>query len=431
MIVIVPKENVNDEEVIVQSINFKSKDKVKKGDHIVDLETSKTAIEIESPCDGFLDIKVSEGDEISVGSVLFEVVESLDELEQNKNNIRTDNKSATNDRESKNYIFTKDAKNKIDEIGLKDYSFDKKMVTLDDVLNFISSDKFEDLNKNQISDHKRIKNIIKTPIANESMQPLPDTSFELKKHTLRKRSEIKNLSYNGNTSTQSIVGITINTLPNRSYEVPFIFRDSIADLVTYEGSKLLKDYTELNSFYINEKEYGEYNHINAGFSFDNDSNLKVLSIKEADKLSLDEIQKQIVRLLELYESNETIDEETLTSSTFTISDLSNTEASYMMPLVSKNQSSIIGITKVGSLFNIYIGFDHKVTSGLYVSKYLKELKENIESHFYNENSIDYLFCSKCEMSAREAKSLNNIGFIKMVGFDGSDINICENCFHGY
>ena len=31
MIVIVPKENVNDEEVVVQTINFKSKDKVKKG----------------------------------------------------------------------------------------------------------------------------------------------------------------------------------------------------------------------------------------------------------------------------------------------------------------------------------------------------------------------------------------------------------------
>jgi len=431
MIVIVPKENVNDEEVIIQSIHFKSKDKVKKGDHVIDLETSKTAIEIESPCDGFLNIKVSEGDEISVGSVLFEVLESLDGLEQNKNNIKTDNESAANDLESKNYIFTKDAKNKIDEIGLKDYSFDKKMVTLDDVLNFISGDKFEDSNKNQIQDQKRINDIIKTPIENKSLQPLPNIGFEIKKHTLRKRSEIKNLSYNGNTSTQSIVGITINTLPNRSYEVPFIFRDSIADLVTYEGSKLLKNYTELNSFYINEKEYGEYNYINAGFSFDNDSNLKVLCIKEADKMSLDEIQKEIVRLLELYESNQTIEEETLTSSTFTISDLSNTEASYMMPLVSMNQSSIIGITKVGNLFNIYIGFDHKVTSGLYVSKYLKELKKNIESHFYNENSIDYLFCSKCEMSAYEAKSLNNIGFIKMVSFDGSELNICENCFNGY
>jgi pyruvate/2-oxoglutarate dehydrogenase complex dihydrolipoamide acyltransferase (E2) component len=194
---------------------------------------------------------------------------------------------------------------------------------------------------------------------------------------------------------------------------------------------LLKQYEQLNSFYINEKEYGEYNHVNAGFSFDNDSNLKVLSIQEVDKFSLVEIQNEIVRLLELYESNETIDEETLTSSTFTISDLSNTEASYMMPLVSKNQSSIIGITKVGNLFNIYIGFDHKVTSGLYVSKFLKELKTNIESHFYNENSIDYLFCSKCEMSAHEAKNLKNTGFIKMVGFDGSELIICENCFNGH
>ena len=428
MIVIVPKENVNDEEVVVQSINFKSKDKVKKGDHVIDLETSKTAIEIESPCDGFVDIKVSEGDEISVGSVLFEVLESLDELKKNKDTKATNNKSATNDSESKNYIFTKDAKNKIDEIGLKDYSFDKKMVTLDDVLNFINNDKVEDLNKNKFSDQKTIK---KTPIVNESIQSLPHNNFELKKHTLRKRSEIKNLSSNGNASTQSIVGITINTLPNRSYEVPFIFKDSIADLVTYEGSKLLKKYTQLNSFYINEKEYGEYNHVNAGFSFDNDSNLKVFSVKEADKLSLDEIQNEVVRLLELYESNGTVDEETLTSSTFTISDLSNTEASFMMPLVSKNQSSIIGITKVGNLFNVYIGFDHKVTSGLYVSKYLKELKENIESHFYNENSINFLFCSKCEMSAHEAKKLNNKGFIKMVGFDGSELNICENCFHGY
>ena len=428
MIVIVPKENVNDDEVIVQNINFKSKDKVKKYDPIIDLETSKTAIEIESPCDGYVVIKVSEGDEIPVGSVLFEVFETLDELEQNTTNVLTDNKSVTSDKESKNYIFTKEAQYKIDEIGLTEYNFDKKMVTLDDVLNFIGNDKVMDTNKDQFSDQKTIK---QTPILNESILPLSNIGFELKKHTLRKRSEIKNLSSNGNTSTQSIVGITIKTLPNRSYEVPFIFKDSIADLVTYEGSKLLKRYKQLNSFYINEKEYGEYDQVNAGFSFDNDSNLKVLSIQEADKLSLVEIQNEIVRLLELYESNDTIDEKTLTSSTFTISDLSNTESSYMLPLVSNKQSSIIGITKVSNIFNIYVGFDHKVTSGLYVSKYLGELKSNIEAHFYDEDLIDHLFCSKCERSGREAKAMQNIGFIKMTSFDGEELNICENCFHGF
>lgn len=427
MKVIVPKENVNDEEVIVQSIKFLPQDKVKKGDLVIDLETSKTAIEIESPCDGFLDIKVSEGDEIAVGSVLFEVLESLDKFEVVEENTES-NKTSVSDNEAKKYIFTKDARKKIDEIGLKDYKFENKMVTLDDVLNFINGIKKNDISENEPLD-KDTK--INSTSQNETTHALPNVSFEVKKHTLRKRSEIKNLSLNGNVSTQSIIGITINTLPNRSYDVPFIFKNSISDLVTYEGSKLLKDYPQLNSFYINEKEYGEYNYINAGFSFDNNSNLKVLSIQEADKLTLIDIQNEIVRLLDLYESNETINEETLTSSTFTISDLSNTQACYMMPLVSNNQSSILGITKLKDSFNIYIGFDHKVTSGLYVSKYLADLKSNIEAHFYNENSIDYLFCSKCEMSANEAKKLGNSGFIKMTGFDGSELNICENCFNGY
>ena len=384
-------------------------------------------MEIESPCDGYLDIRVSEGDEIPVGSILFEVLDELNELEQDKSApAKGDDSSASG--ESRKYIFTKEAKNKLEEIGLKEFSFDKTMVTLDDVIKLVSNQGEVASDEDEISDRE---SAVKTPSETGSNLLLPNVSFERKKHTLRKRSEIKTLSSNGNTSTQSIIGATINTLPNRSYEVPFLFKNSIADLITYEGSKLLKKYVQLNSFYINEKEYGEYNHVNAGFSFDNDSNLKVLSIQDSDQMSLVEVQNEIVRLLQLYESNEPIEEEILTSSTFTISDLSNTETFYMMPLVSNNQSSIIGITRVGNVFNVYIGFDHKITSGLLVSKFLIELKSNIESHFYKEKSMDYLFCSKCEMSAREAKDLKHTGFIKMVGFDGSDCIICENCFNGF
>ena len=67
-------------------------------------------------------------------------------------------------------------------------------------------------------------------------------------------------------------------------------------------------------------------------------------------------------LLDLYESGETISEDVLTSSTITISDLTNTDASYMQPLVSAGQSSIVGLVKKSeSLFEVFIGFDHKVT----------------------------------------------------------------------
>lgn len=422
MKVIVPKENVNDEEVIIQKINFKPNDKLKKGDHVMDLETSKTAIEIISPCDGFLHLNVCENDEIPVGSLLFEVLESLGDARSE------DEKPLSQSNTNKNYIFTKDAKEKIVELGITSYSFDKKMVTLDDVLKYVdfaSSSKKPKLETKLSNKEYQDRN----HVSSEKLESNVD--FEIKKHTLRKRSEIKNLSCNGNTSTQSIIGITINALPNRSYDVPYLFKDSIADLVTYEGSKLLKEFPELNSFYINEKEFGQYNNINAGFSFDNNSNLKVLSIENADSSSLVSTQNEIIRLLELYESNKTIDEKTLTSSTFTISDLSNTKASYMMPLVSNNQSSIIGITKNINSYSIYIGFDHKVTSGLYVSRYLEKLKSNIESHFYNEDLINYLKCDKCEMSGIEAKRLGHSGFISIKAFDGKDIKICENCFYGY
>ena len=133
MKVIVPKENVNDEEVIVQKINYKSNDKITKGDHVMDLETSKTAIEIVSPCDGFLNLLVSENDEIPVGSLLFEVLDSP------HHDKKADDQTLSQSNTIDDYIFTKDAKEKIYELGLKNFSFNKKMVTIDDVLGYVDS----------------------------------------------------------------------------------------------------------------------------------------------------------------------------------------------------------------------------------------------------------------------------------------------------
>ena len=420
MKVTVPKDNVNDDEVIVREINFKSTEKIMKGDHILDLETSKTAIEILSPCDGYLHLSVKEGDEIKIGSLLFEVTDDVNVIkDQASNNENLEDKA-------NEYIFSKEAKSKINELGLTNYSFPSKMVTLDDVLNFVGE-------SNEIKSNKHSKSINKTNTSEaliyKDTTP-PKIEYEKNKFSLRKRSEIRNLSLNGNLSTQSLISVTIKTVPERPYKVPFIFKNSISDLIVYEGSRLLSEFPELNSFYLNEKEFGTYTSINAGFSFDNSSNLKVLSIKDADKLSLQEVQNKIISLLELYESNEPIEDALLTSSTFTISDLCNTKSSFMQPLVSKNQSSIIGITKQDNSYQIFLGFDHKVTSGLYVSRFLEKLKENVESHFYKDDISQYLKCDKCEMTGSEAKKLGNSGFIKILGFDGVEKNICENCFHG-
>lgn len=419
MKVLVPKDNVNDDEVIVLKINFDHRAHVNKGDHILDLETSKTAIEIEAPCDGYLSLIAREGDEIGVGEPLFEILDNANQLDSNTTN-NTQDKPDNDD-----YIFSNEAKLKLDELGITEYSFEKKMVTIDDVLALANN---KNLNPNKNHSNKSNSS---PDTSNESVSHLPKIDYKKNRFNLRKRSEIRNLSSNGNLSTQSVIGIKINTLPRRSYEVPYLFRNSISDLVVYESSKLLNEFFELNSFYINEKEFGVFESINAGFSFDNSSNLKVLSIRNADKLSLKDTQNEILNLLDLYESNSPIEEELLSTSTFTISDLSNTKSSYMLPLVSNNQSSIIGITKDQYCYQVFVGFDHKITSGLYVSKFLEILKENIESHFYESELVNYLKCDKCEKTASEAKSLRNIGFIKTLSFDGKERIICENCFYEF
>ena len=259
-----------------------------------------------------------------------------------------------------------------------------------------------------------------------------NASYKQEKNSLRKRSEIHNLSSNGNISTQSVISIDINTLLPRSSETPYLFQGTISDLVIYETSKLLRDYKELNSFFINNRELGVYDNINFGVSFDSGKNLKVLSIIDSDSKSLVEIQKNIEELLELYESGNTISEEILTSSTITISDLTNTNASYMQPLVSIGQSSIIGLIKKSDfLFKIFLGFDHKVTEGMYVTRFLEELKENIESYFINNQINHDLDCSICGMSMKSIKELNQLGMIMVMKENGKIESVCQVCFDGW
>ena len=319
------RDNVNDEEVIIASLYFKDNEKVEKGSVICQLDTSKTAIDVEAPVSGFLKLNVAEGDEVPIGMCLFEI---LDEQHDKQTIVKNDNQSES----SKDYIFSKEAKKKIDELGLQNYSFNKKMVSLDDVLDFIGEKSPKNDSKNNKDKPKSTKD---GQIENNSN--LPNQPFKTEKHSLRKRSEIKNLSDNGNLSTQSSIGIEINVLPQRTYDVPFLFKKSISDLVVYEAAQLIEEYDQLNSFYIDEKHFGTYESINVGFSFDNQSNLKVLAIENASKLSLKDTQKNIINLLELYESNETIESSVLTNSTITVSDLSKTTSTFMQPLVSHNQ----------------------------------------------------------------------------------------------
>ena len=67
--IIIPQSNSNDDFVFISEWKFKNNDFVKKGDHVLSIETSKVVEEIVSEHDGYLEIIYNTNEKLKVGEV--------------------------------------------------------------------------------------------------------------------------------------------------------------------------------------------------------------------------------------------------------------------------------------------------------------------------------------------------------------------------
>lgn len=409
--ILVPRENVNDDTVIIRAIHVDSGSSVTKGQLIVEIETSKTNIDIEAPENGVLSHSLGVGAEIEVGATLFCIGgddENIDLLESEHPQL-----------EDINIKISKAAARRADELNIDPRQIGVKWVTTEHIEK-----------KAGLTSKKSNTFQVRQDESNDEIA----LSSSVKKEALskRKQAEIKNLQMGYHHSTSSTIGINIKILGERVVAPPFLFRNSISDLIVFETSRLLRRFPELNSTYIDSKTYGKYDEVNFGWSFDGGRNLKVLAIKNADKLSLAEIQNEVEKLLELYESNNSIPMDLLTSSTVTISDLSKTDASFILPLINGFQSLIIGVVRQSeNAFELYATFDHRVSEGLRVTEFLTELKARILSYYLDQDGVTTSTCHACEKTMTEEISLGNRGFIKITLPNGNEANLCRNCFEDW
>lgn len=68
--IVIPKESIADDSVLLLKWYKKNGEKVNKGDNIANCETSKAIFDIEAPIDGYLFYQYKVGDEIPVGNLL-------------------------------------------------------------------------------------------------------------------------------------------------------------------------------------------------------------------------------------------------------------------------------------------------------------------------------------------------------------------------
>jgi pyruvate/2-oxoglutarate dehydrogenase complex dihydrolipoamide acyltransferase (E2) component len=205
--------------------------------------------------------------------------------------------------------------------------------------------------------------------------------------------------------------------------------------IIQEVSTLLIKYPNLNSFYFNDSQ-ALFNDINIGFALDDGKNgLKVATIFNTDRLTLNSIEESIADLSLKYTSQHLTVQE-LSSATFTITDLFNTGIVSFHPLVNTNNSAILGISTFrNGEFIIDLSFDHRLTSGKEVSEFLGDLKFRLETRFHKENNKDgfaaaeVVQCAKCLRDSNDDMN-GQIYFHKAINskFNGY---ICSNCLNAW
>lgn len=127
--ILVPRENVNDETVLIIKVFFNSGSYIKKGDIIAELETTKVNIDVESPSDGVLTHNLLEKDILPVGSVLCTVGNSSD-----KEKITgQDTILSKDDAHQSKAVISKAAREKANELNVDLSSIKSGFVSLADV----------------------------------------------------------------------------------------------------------------------------------------------------------------------------------------------------------------------------------------------------------------------------------------------------------
>ena len=418
MDVLVPKENNNDQLVMISKLYCNSGDYISKGDDLIEFETSKTAVVLESPATGYVTFLHNVDDEVEVNSVVCTINESVSS--ENKGVSMVSDEEPKNTAAS-NVRFSKKAR----ELDGSNIDLDGKYWITSNML--LKPTSLASPVSSQIKENVNLANKENNP-STVTLGNVADVGYEEVKTTMRKRSEIASLGATGGGVFQSTIGIDISS--GERLIPSLLFDNSIQDIICFEASKMLgNDFSDLNSFYISDTKIGVFQDVAAGISLDSKNKLTVARVADSGIKTLNQIQDEIGDIFAKFEDG-ILSGGDLLPSTFTITDLSSTKVSFMLPLLNGNECLIIGVVlKARNRFGLYVTFDHRVSEGLRVAKFLEALQWRIQAHFKSDVSDQNIECYFCAKSLKEEVELGHRGMLKMATVDG-DVTACRNCIEG-
>jgi pyruvate/2-oxoglutarate dehydrogenase complex dihydrolipoamide acyltransferase (E2) component len=422
--VIAPHEIVNDESVLLLQWLVKDGEQVQPGHHLVTIETSKAAMDIEAPIAGYVRFNIPKGTEVKVGGVLCYIAESPTEPipQTSTPAVKVHPVSSAQDSSptpsSAPTRFSRQASTLMEQHGLtKDQFTGKSLVTADDVLKLVNGD-----------------NAAASPRTSTSPTiTIPTRTEELPR---RKRIEAKYLMAGQNAASSLVSMICPTRGLKAAVQTHPELQVSPLSLILHETARLLRKYPIFNAFY-DEGKVRYYESVNIGIAMDAERGLKVPVLARVDRRSIAEIRMEVENFILSY-LDDTLPVQALADGTFTVTDLSGEDVHSFMPLINQGQAAILGIgaeyfpaRHSDGLFNLMLAFDHRLTEGRMAAAFLKDLRDRLASYERVLLGSDpEPHCARCLRTSSELAELN-VPLLLGIQQAGKTSPICGNCILGW
>jgi pyruvate dehydrogenase E2 component (dihydrolipoamide acetyltransferase) len=436
--IMVPLLAVNDTTLTVVEIVLAGGSRVRKGDLILVLETSKTTYDVEAQADGYIQYLCEADRDYEVNTVVARIYSEETEAavaparavrppvtaapSLNGHVVET----AVLPHWEGETVFSHEADRLIASSGIDKIVFKgRDFVSAADVANYLrpaAAAAHEPAAAQKLAAAPR-------PVSS----PVDPAKAIVERLSSAKRREIEYLSDVQGTGLTSTVNMYVDTEGIFTHINPALkyLKDSLLPVIVYESSRLLAEYPLLNAWF-NGDGVALYREVNPGFAIDIDKGLKVVKVAGAGAKGIGEIEGDILRLSGSY-LDDTLRLEDLTDITFTITDLSAEGVAFFRPLVNKMNSAILGVSAIDGKLQrcvLSLTFDHRVTEGKLAARFLKELKERLESYRPADGAFHRdIACFKCYKTLRE--DLGGTGFVRCVTPEGADGYICQACLKGF
>jgi len=347
---------------------------------LVEIETDKITVEVPAPSAGVIsEIKVQEGNEVNIGGVLAIIGESNGSKSIKKNEIK---ESKTIEEKPKHK--DKNIEHKLSP-SIKKIVEEKKL----DIKKIKSSRDDGRITKADILEYLEIDSNTKSSF-NKIQEVVPMS--KIRRTIARRLKEAQNTAAILTTFNEVDMSeiIKVREAKKESFMKTNEVKLGFMSFFVKASVMALKEFSAVNSE-IKDDNIIYKNHYDIGIAVGTEKGLVVPVLKNANKMSFGEIEKQIVELSRRAKAGK-LTMEDLSGGTFTISNGGVYGSMLSTPIINRPQSGILGMHNIikrpvvvneeiviRPMMYLAFSYDHRIVDGKESVGFLIKIKESLEN----------------------------------------------------